>query len=121
MKHPVGLFFFFFTLGLTTACYPLGLSGEQPFAPTVETLGATIEGHCALLSARVTASPNSDLTACGFAYGNDTLRAKTTAEAPTADFTAATDSLGSGQYYAVAFAQNGVGTTYGDTILFTIP
>ena len=116
MKHPVGLFSLIVALGLTTACNPVDRSDEQPFAPTVETLGATVEGDHALLAARVTASPNS-----GFAYGNDTLRAKTTAEAPTADFTALTDSLGAGRYYAVAFAQNGVGTSYGDTIHFVIP
>ncbi len=121
MKHPVGLFSLIVALGLTTACNPVDRSDEQPFAPTVETLGATVEGDHALLAARVTASPNSDLTACGFAYGNDTLRAKTTAEAPNADFTALTDSLGAGRYYAVAFAQNGVGTSYGDTIHFVIP
>ena len=31
-----------------------------------------------------------------------------------------TDSLGAGDYYAVAYAQNGVGKGYGDTLRFTI-
>lgn len=31
-----------------------------------------------------------------------------------------TDSLGAGEYYAVAYATNGMGTSVGDTIYFTI-
>lgn len=96
-------------------------SGEQPFAPTVESLTAEVVGDSALLTGAVTASPNSSLRACGFAYGNDTLRATCTAPEAAETFTAVTDSLGSGTYFAVAYAQNGVGTSYGDTIYFTIP
>lgn len=95
-------------------------SGEQPFAPTVESLSATADGDSAWLSGRVTSSVNSSLLECGFAYGNDTLRAQVSAAAPTTDFTVATDSLGAGTYYAVAFARNGMGTAYGDTLHFTI-
>ena len=36
------------------------------------------------------------------------------------EFTAVTDSLSAGTYFAVAYAKNGVGTSYGDTIHFTI-
>lgn len=96
-------------------------SGEQPFAPTVVSAGCTVQGDSALLSGTVTASPNSSLTECGFTYGNDTLRATTKAPQAAENFTAATDSLGAGDYYAVAYAKNGVGTGYGDTIRFTIP
>lgn len=95
-------------------------SGEQPFAPTVKSMSAVTEADSAYLSGEVTASPNSTLTECGFAYGNDTLRASCKAPAPTMSFTAVTDSLGPGRYFAVAYARNGVGTSWGDTIYFTI-
>lgn len=95
-------------------------SGEQPFAPTVKSISAVAEADSAHLSGEVTASPNSTLTECGFAYGNDTLRANCKAPAPTSAFTAVTDSLGPGRYFAVAYARNGVGTSWGDTIYFNI-
>lgn len=95
-------------------------SGEQPFAPTVETVSAEVMADSALLTGRVTASPNSSLTVCGFYYGNDTISKTCVAPAPTETFTAVTDSLGAGDYYAVAYATNGMGTSVGDTIYFTI-
>ncbi|MGN1244556.1 MAG: hypothetical protein ACI4TQ_05060, partial [Alloprevotella sp.] len=84
-------------------------SGEQPFAPTVQSVGVEVKQHTAVLTGAVLASPNSSLKECGFAYGNDTLRAKCTAAEPAATFTAETDSLGAGHYYAVPYASNGVG------------
>lgn len=95
-------------------------SSEQPFAPTVKSLGAVVEADSALLSGEVTASPNSSLTECGYAYGNDTLRLNCKAPLPTESFTAVTDSLGPGRYFAVAYARNGVGISWGDTIYFNI-
>lgn len=95
-------------------------SGEQPFAPTVQSISAEVRADSAILTGRVTASPNSTLQECGFAYGNDTLRATCKAPAPSEQFTAVTDSLSAGTYFAVAYAKNGVGTSYGDTIHFTI-
>lgn len=95
-------------------------SGEQPFAPTVQSVGVEVKQHTAVLTGAVLASPNSSLKECGFAYGNDTLRAKCTAAEPAATFTAETDSLGAGHYYAVPYASNGVGTTYADTLYFDI-
>ena len=95
-------------------------SGEQPFAPTVKSCEAVVTADSALLHGEVTASPNSALRECGFSYGNDTLRATCKALSPSATFTATTDSLGPGTYFAVAYARNGVGTAYGDTIRFTI-
>lgn len=115
--------FSFFLFLLLTATYSCGedRSGEQPFAPTLRFLSITIDGDSALLTGEVLSSPNSTLTECGFIYGNDTLRATTVAPAPTTRFTAATDSLGSGDYYAVPYAKNRVGTSYADTARFTIP
>lgn len=95
-------------------------SGEQPFAPTVLTLGAEVDADSVRMTGAVTASPNSSLTACGFAYGNDTLRLRTETAEPAATFSATVDSLLPGDYFTVAFATNGVGTSYGDTLYFTI-
>jgi len=95
-------------------------SGEQPFAPTVESVSAEVVADSALLTGHVVSSPNSSLTACGFYYGNDTIDASCAAPAPTETFVAVTDSLGAGDYYAVAYATNGMGTSLGDTIYFTI-
>ncbi len=94
-------------------------SGEQPFAPTVKSVGAETLGDSVRLTGLVTASPNSSLTQCGFAYGNDTLRLEKAAPAATTTFSVVTDSLGNGTYYAVPYARNGVGKSYGDTLRFT--
>ena len=51
---------------------------------------------------------------------NDTLRAEVQATEPLPSFSAETDSLGAGRYFAVAYAQNGMGTSYGDTLYFTV-
>lgn len=103
-----------------TACNPVDRSSEQPLAPTVKTIDATIVADSALLRGEVLASPNSAVTACGFAYGNDTLRSTVTAAEATTVFTAVTTPLEAGTYFAVAYATNGIGTTYGDTIYFQI-
>ena len=95
-------------------------SGEHPFAPTVQTGTAVQEGDSVLLTGSISASPNSTLKQCGFDYGNDTLRLRTTATEVSTTFHAYTDSLGKGEYYAIAFATNGVGTSHGDTIRFVV-
>ncbi len=94
-------------------------SGEQPFAPTVQTGIYTQVGDSVLLQGAVTASPNSRLLECGFVYGNDTLNSKVVADT-LATFSAYTTTLEPGTYYYSAYARNGVGTTYGDTLFFTI-
>lgn len=114
------LCFLFPTLTLLTACMGEDRSGEQPFAPTVKTLDATAAGDSALLRGQVLTSPNSDVTACGFSYGNDTLRKTVACTEVATVFEAYTDSLGAGDYFAVAYATNGIGTTYADTVYFTI-
>ena len=96
-------------------------SGEQPFAPTVETLSAEVMGDSCLLTGAVTSSPNSSLRGVGFAYGNDTLRLTAVSDSCAALFQATTQPLQAGRYFAVAFAENGVGKTIGtDTIYFEI-
>ena len=119
MKHFPILVLLAIAVGAAAACGE-DRSGEQPFAPTVQSVGVEEKQHTAVLTGAVLASPNSSLKECGFAYGNDTLRAKCTAAEPAATFTAETDSLGAGHYYAVPYASNGVGTTYADTLYFDI-
>lgn len=112
--------------GITSACNPVDRSGEQPFAPTVETTAAYPEGGSVRLVGRVLTSVNSDILSSGFTYGNainDTLRRKVESDSmliAAPSFAVVVDSLGAGDYYAVAFATNGVGTSYGDTLRFTI-
>lgn len=119
MKYFPSLVLLAIAAGAAAACGE-DRSGEQPFAPTVQSVGVEVKQHTAVLTGAVLASPNSSLKECGFAYGNDTLRAKCTAAEPAATFTAETDSLGAGHYYAVPYASNGVGTTYADTLYFDI-
>lgn len=119
MKHFPSFVLLAIAAGAAAACGE-DRSGEQPFAPTVQSVGVEVKQHTAVLTGAVLASPNSSLKECGFAYGNDTLRAKCTAAEPAATFTAETDSLGAGHYYAVPYASNGVGTTYADTLYFDI-
>lgn len=119
MKHFPSLVLLAIAAGAAAACGE-DRSGEQPFAPTVQSVGVEVKQHTAVLTGAVLASPNSSLKECGFAYGNDTLRAKCIAAEPAATFTAETDSLGAGHYYAVPYASNGVGTTYADTLYFDI-
>ena len=119
MKHFPSLVLLAIAAGAAAACGE-DRSGEQPVAPTVQSVGVEVKQHTAVLTGAVLASPNSSLKECGFAYGNDTLRAKCTAAEPAATFTAETDSLGAGHYYAVPYASNGVGTTYADTLYFDI-
>lgn len=106
---------------LFTACSPEDRSGEQPFAPTVRTLPAEATDGNVRFAGEVVASPNSSIRDCGFIYGNDTLRVSLEAEVALPVFYATADSLLPGSYYVTAYAANGIGTTYGDTLYFEIP
>ena len=118
MKHVRNLFIALTGIGLS-GCMGEDRSGEQPFAPTVETVSAVADGPTARMEGLITASPNSTLLDCGFRYGNDTIVFSAVAELQDRFF-AETDTLKAGTYYAVAFARNGVGTNYGDTLWFEI-
>lgn len=103
------------------ACIPEDRSGEQPFAPTVETRSARVSGNSCTVDAEVLSSPNSLLTGGGFTWGNDTLRSQIyIGETPDNYFSATIEDLEAGDYFVAAFATNGVGTSYGDTLTFTI-
>lgn len=104
------------------ACNPEDRSSEQPFAPVVQNSSYLVVGDSCQLNGEVTSSPNSSLKACGFRYGNDTLRTEVVSIAPLTQFSAYTKPLNPGKYYAIAFAENGVGKSYAsDTLYFTIP
>ena len=119
MKSPVTIFSLVAGLMMLGACGE-DRSSEQPFAPEVQTLGYEPAADSVFLYGKVLSSPNSTLLQCGFTYGNDTLRLKAVTEVPAEEFSVATRPLEPGTYFAAAFAKNGVGTTYGDTIYFKI-
>lgn len=103
------------------SCHPEDRSGEEPFAPTVQTLSATQVGDSFLLRGVVVRSPNSHVLERGFIYGNDTLKLTKTSEETTDTFSAYTKTLEQGKYYIVAYARNGVGTGTGDTLRIEKP
>lgn len=104
-----------------TACSAEDRAGEQPFAPTVETLGALAAGDSCTMTGAIISSPNSKVTGRGFYYGNDTLRIQVVSyDTVTTTFRETVDSIAHGDYYVYAFATNGMGTTYGDTLYFSI-
>ena len=120
MKRIFPLLFLLPLLLWTAAACGEDRSGEQPFAPEVRTLDAESDGPQAVLRGAVLSSPNSHLLECGFAYGNDTLRLNVVADSARYEFEARTDSLRPGNYFAVAYSKNGVGTSFGDTVRFSI-
>ena len=108
-----------------TACSPEDRSGEQPFQPIVVNKACQVEADSCLLVGEVLKSPNSSLKGCGFRYGNyntaDTLRLEIKCEEAQMQFSAYTRRLEPGTYYAVAFAQNGMGKSFApDSVYFTI-
>ncbi len=114
------LLFLLAAMLMFSACRREDRSGEQPFAPTVRTLDVVVEGDRCTMAGAIDASPNSAVLARGFNYGNDTLRLEVLSSDSTEIFTAEADSLLPGEYFMVAFATNGIGTTRGDTLHFTI-
>ncbi len=114
------LFLVTLTATALSACSGVDRSGEQPFPPTVRTLNVEVDGAACQLTGAVDASPNSDLLSRGFNYGNDTLRLEIASEDTTAIFQAVVEGLLPGEYYAVAYAANGVGKSHGDTLRFSI-
>ncbi|MBR1386878.1 MAG: hypothetical protein IJ553_00525 [Alloprevotella sp.] len=108
-------------LFLLWGCIPEDRSGEQPFAPTVVTLGATPQANSVVVEGEIQLSPNSLITGCGFTWGNDTLRRQELIAGDIENyFSTVIEDLEPGDYFVAAFATNGVGTSYGDTLVFTI-
>ena len=119
-----GMKTFAYIVGMTlilSACTGEDRSGEEPFPPTVRTHFANVAADACNFQGEVVASPNSNVTERGFYYGNDTLRVQLLA--PLSDepvFDATATDLKAGDYYVYAYATNGMGTTRGDTLTFSI-
>lgn len=114
----------FLLIALVTlwACHPEDRSGEQPFKPEVANATYEILGDSCRLHGVILSSPNSDVLGCGFVYGNDTLRIQAIADSCSMAFSVVTKPLEHGDYYAVAFAENGMGRSSApDSMHFTIP
>jgi len=93
-------------------------------SPVVDTDSVSgVMGTSAVLHARVTSDGGSAVTATGFKYGTDALLTSpmdAAGSGTTSPFTGALTGLANcTQYWAVGYATNGVGTSYGDTISFT--
>lgn len=102
------------------SCSPEDRSDEQPFPPSVETLEPLTQGDTITLQGNIKASPNSRITQRGFRYGDETLRNNILSTDSSDIFTAAIDTLKSGTYHVAAYATNGMGTSYGDTLQFVV-
>lgn len=110
-----------FVIAVLCSCAGEDRTGEIPYAPTVSTKSATVQGDSCILTGEVLSSPNSSLTACGFSFGTSDKQTTITVESPSYEFSTTVDSLQTQQdYFAVAYATNGMGTSYGDTIWFKI-
>lgn len=106
---------------MLASCSAEDRADEQPFAPTVQTLSAVADGDSCAMEGVIVASPNSKVTGRGFYYGNDTLRVQVVSyDTLTTTFREVVDSIAPGDYYVYAFATNGMGTRYGDTLTFHI-
>lgn len=121
METAKRLFLLLFALFALVACNAEDRADEQPFAPTVRTLSAVATGDSCVMEGVIASSPNSNVTGRGFYYGNDTLRVQVVSyDTLTATFREIINSIAPGDYYVYAFATNGMGTRYGDTLTFRI-
>lgn len=95
-------------------------SDEMPRIPVVSTVSATVNGNSCTMNGTVVESHNSSLRECGFFYG-ETGAASVKIKADTTKiFEVKADSLEAGDYYCVAYAKNGMGVSYGDTVEFIV-
>jgi len=118
LSHLCIFIFFIFSI---FSCNGEDRSNERPFPPTVSTKSVSIQANSCTLIGEVLSSPNSTLKSCGFSFGTNNSHQQITVDHPYALFTATIDSLKPQQnYYVVAFATNGMGTSYGDTIWFKL-
>ena len=97
---------------------------DPPTAPTVDTDAASsVTSSAATLSATITATGGAAVSATGFKYGTDAGLSTPTdiaGSGTSSPFTGSLTGLSPGtQYWAVGYATNSVGTSYGDTITFT--
>lgn len=112
---------FFVGISLLCSCSGEDRSDEMPRVPVVRTTSAVVDGrNVCTMGGMVDESHNSALRECGFVYGvvgeNSMQRKADTART----FTARADSLEDGDYFCVAYAKNGMGVSYGDTMRFVV-
>jgi uncharacterized protein (TIGR02145 family) len=93
-------------------------------APTVDTDAASsVTATAATLNATITATGGAAVSATGFKYATNALLTSPTDVAGSGTSSPFMGSLSgltaSTQYWAVGYATNSVGTSYGDTITFT--
>ena len=107
-------------ISIIYSCSGEDRSGEMPRIPVVYTTSVVVSGDACTMNGLVAESHNSTLRECGFVYGmagENPLQLKTdTARA----FMAKVDSLENGDYFCVAYAKNGMGLSYGDTLRFVV-
>ena len=119
------IFKYFFILLIPSpfllACEGEDRSKEEPLKPVVQTSSVVLDGTICRMEGMVEASPNSGIKSCGFFWGNDTISQKAEVEDVQWNFSEELKDLLAGKYYCVAYATNGMGTSYGDTIYFEIP
>lgn len=111
-----------FVFSVLAACSGEDRSGEMPRVPVVKTVSGNVAGDSCVMTGFVSESHNSSMKECGFVYGNtDSTGAAIKLKTDTMrTFSAVADSLANGNYYCVAYARNGMGTSYGDTINFAV-
>lgn len=105
---------------LSYSCSGEDRSGEMPRVPVVYTISVSVEGNTCKMNGAVADSHNSSLRECGFYYGllgEKSLLLKTDT---ARTFMALADSLKNGEYFCVAYAKNGIGMSYGDTLYFNV-
>jgi uncharacterized protein (TIGR02145 family) len=107
------------TIGFSVRCLQ-----DPPTAPTVDTDAATsVTETTATLNATITATGGAAVSATGFKYATNSALTTPTDIAvggTSSPFTGSLTSLSPGtQYWAVGYATNSAGTSYGDTITFT--
>lgn len=105
---------------LVPSCSGEDRSDEMPRVPVVYTEAAEAAGDSCTMHGRITESHNSSLRECGFVYGMEGGKAVKLVADSAWLFRATADSLKSGSYYCIAYARNGMGTAYGDTVRFSI-
>ncbi len=93
-------------------------------APTVDTdTASSVTSSAATLNAIITATGSAAVSATGFKYATNSALTTPTdvpGSGTSSPFTGSLTGLSPGtQYWAVGYATNSVGTSYGDTITFT--
>lgn len=105
-------------LAIVSSCTGEDRSDEMPLAPKDVTISMQmLNDTSVILKGRVGDSHNNPLTKCGFIWGNSKESHQETASTGF-DFADTVIIVTPGNYYAIAFATNYIGTTNSDTLRF---